>query len=61
MIWVPKRIPIDVAQPAYYDKLNTVLKSIPISNWKIYLKAYTIKNYADELSQTFCRCFIRVQ
>jgi putative endopeptidase len=44
---------IDVAQPAYYDKLNTVLKSIPISNWKIYLKAYTIKNYADELSQPF--------
>ena len=44
---------IDVAQPAYYDKLNTILKSIPISNWKIYLKAYTIKNYADELSQPF--------
>ena len=44
---------IDVAQPAYYDKLNTVLKSIPISDWKIYLKAYTIKNYADVLSQPF--------
>ena len=44
---------IDVGQPAYYDKLNAVLKSIPISNWKIYLKAYTIKNYADELSQPF--------
>ena len=44
---------IDVAQPAYYDKLNTILKSIPISNWKIYLKAYTIKNYADVLSQPF--------
>ncbi|HLA57892.1 MAG TPA: M13 family metallopeptidase, partial [Puia sp.] len=44
---------IDVGQPAYYDKLNTLLKSIPISNWKIYLKAYTIKNYADELSQPF--------
>jgi len=44
---------IDVAQPSYYDKLNTALKSIPISEWKIYLKAYTISNYADELSQPF--------
>ena len=41
---------IDVAQPAYYDKLNTALKSVPISDWKIYLKAYTINNYADVLS-----------
>ncbi|MEO5683972.1 MAG: M13 family metallopeptidase [Chitinophagaceae bacterium] len=44
---------IDVAQPAYYDKLNAVLKSIPLSDWKIYLKAYTISNYADVLSQPF--------
>ncbi len=44
---------IDVAQPAYYDKLNAALKSIPLSDWKIYLKAYTISNYADELSQPF--------
>ncbi len=44
---------IDVAQPAYYDKLNSALKSIPISEWKIYLKAYTISNYADVLSQPF--------
>ncbi len=44
---------IDVAQPAYYDKLNAALKSIPISEWKIYLKANTIGNYADLLSQPF--------
>ena len=44
---------IDVAQPAYYDKLNAALKSIPLSDWKIYLKAYTISNYADVLSQPF--------
>ena len=44
---------IDVAQPAYYEKLNSALKSIPLSEWKIYLKAYTIKNYADVLSQPF--------
>ncbi|MEP7318697.1 MAG: M13 family metallopeptidase, partial [Panacibacter sp.] len=44
---------IDVSQPAYYDKLNAVLKSIPISDWKIYLKAYSINTYSDVLSKPF--------
>ncbi|MFZ1798355.1 MAG: M13 family metallopeptidase [Chitinophagaceae bacterium] len=44
---------IDVAQPAYYDKLNDLLKTIPLSDWKIYLKAYTLNNYADALSKPF--------
>ncbi len=44
---------IDVSQPAYYDKLNTALKTIPLSDWKIYLKAYSISDYANELSKPF--------
>ncbi len=44
---------IDMAQPAYYDKLNTLLKSIPIEEWKIYLKAGTLQNYARALSKPF--------
>lgn len=44
---------IDVSQPAYYDKLNAALKSIPVSDWKVYLKAHTINNYADFLSKPF--------
>jgi putative endopeptidase len=44
---------IDVGQPAYYEKLNALLKSIPISDWKVYLKANTISNYANALSQPF--------
>ncbi|RFZ90621.1 M13 family peptidase [Mucilaginibacter conchicola] len=44
---------IDMAQPAYYDKLNTMLKTVSISNWKAYLKAATLQNYADRLSQPF--------
>ncbi|ANI89672.1 peptidase M13 [Arachidicoccus ginsenosidimutans] len=44
---------IDVSQPAYYDKLNSLLKSVPTSDWKIYLKAFTLNNYADILSQPF--------
>ena len=44
---------IDVAQPAYYEKLNAMITSIPVSDWKVYLKAYTISNYADVLSKPF--------
>lgn len=44
---------IDMAQPAYYDGLNTMLKSVSISNWKAYLKAATLQNYVDRLSQPF--------
>lgn len=44
---------IDVAQPAYYDKLNSLLKSVPLKNWKLYLKAKTIRNYAGDLSKPF--------
>ncbi len=44
---------IDVSQPAYYDKLNAALKTIPINDWKVYLKAYSISNYADVLSKPF--------
>jgi putative endopeptidase len=44
---------IDVGQPAYYDKLNTLLKTIPIANWKLYLKANAIEGYAADLSKPF--------
>jgi putative endopeptidase len=44
---------IDMAQPVYYDKLNTMLSSIAINDWKIYLKAGTLENYAETLSKPF--------
>jgi putative endopeptidase len=44
---------IDMAQPAYYDKLNTLLGSVSISDWKIYLRAITLENYAGTLSEPF--------
>lgn len=44
---------IDVAQPAYYDKLNSLLKSVPLKNWKLYLKAKTLRNYAGDFSKPF--------
>ena len=44
---------VDMEQPAYYDKLNILLKSIPINDWKIYLKAATLRNYAATLGKPF--------
>ncbi|MDN3550001.1 M13 family metallopeptidase [Mucilaginibacter aquaedulcis] len=44
---------IDMAQPAYYDKLNTMLTSVSINDWKVYLKASVLENYAETLSKPF--------
>lgn len=44
---------IDVSQPAYFSTLNTLLKSVAISDWKVYLKAYSLNNYANVLSKPF--------
>lgn len=44
---------LDVAQPGYYDKVNSLLKSIPLGDWKLYLKANYINSYADYLSKPF--------
>jgi putative endopeptidase len=44
---------VDVGQPEYYKKLNELLVSIPIEDWKLYLKATTLRNYADNLSKDF--------
>ncbi|MBU0696761.1 MAG: M13 family metallopeptidase [Bacteroidetes bacterium] len=48
-----KADPIDIGQPAYYDQLNKLLKSVPINDWKVYLKANSIGTYADVLSKSF--------
>lgn len=44
---------IDMPQTAYYDKLNSMLKSTSLNDWKLYLKANTLKNYADLLNKAF--------
>jgi len=44
---------VDMEQPAYYDKLNVLLTSIPIDDWKIYLKATTLRKYSAMLSKPF--------
>ncbi|HTN35554.1 MAG TPA: M13 family metallopeptidase [Arachidicoccus sp.] len=44
---------LDMEQPAYYVKLNSLLKSVPLDSWKVYLKANTLGTYANTLSTPF--------
>ncbi|GGG47826.1 M13 family metallopeptidase [Bizionia arctica] len=44
---------IDVAQPAYYNALNNMLSSVSLDQWKLYLKANSIKSHDNILSQPF--------
>ena len=44
---------VNVGQPAYYEKLDTMLKSVPVNDWKIYLKAKALTTYSNFLSQPF--------
>uniref|UniRef100_UPI0040485E88 M13 family metallopeptidase n=1 Tax=Polaribacter sp. TaxID=1920175 RepID=UPI0040485E88 len=44
---------IDLKQPGYYDELNKLLGTVSISDWKMYLKANTLGNYASLLSKPF--------
>lgn len=44
---------LDLKQPAYYDKLNAMLASVPLENWKVYLKANSISSHDDILSKPF--------
>jgi putative endopeptidase len=44
---------IDMPQAAYYDKLNGMLKSVSLNDWKAYLKANTLRNYSEALSKPF--------
>ncbi|SDD01680.1 M13 family metallopeptidase [Niabella drilacis] len=44
---------VDMEQAGYYTRLNTLLQTVSIPNWKLYLRAHILKNYAGYLSQPF--------
>lgn len=44
---------VDIGQPNYYEKLNELLGSISLDDWKMYLRANIMTNYADILSEPF--------
>jgi len=44
---------LDIKQPAYYTKLNEMLVTVPLEDWKLYLKANSIGTHDDILSKDF--------
>jgi putative endopeptidase len=44
---------VNVGQPAYYDKLDAMLKSVSLNDWKVYVKANALTAYSNFLSQPF--------
>lgn len=46
---------VNMQQPAYYDRLNGLLTSVSIEDWKAYLRTETLVSYADFLSKPFTK------
>ncbi|MGN6294131.1 MAG: M13 family metallopeptidase [Chitinophagaceae bacterium] len=44
---------VNMGQPAYYDKLNAMLSTVPVNDWKVYLKASMLRDYSGFLSKPF--------
>jgi putative endopeptidase len=44
---------VNLAQPAYYLKLNELLRTTPVETWKTYLRAHLLDNVAPALSNDF--------
>src|SRR5450432_729219 len=44
---------LNLSQPGYYVKLNTLLKTVPVGNWNAYLRFHLINSYAFCLSAPF--------
>ncbi|MFT5230858.1 MAG: putative endopeptidase [Planctomycetota bacterium] len=44
---------LDLRQPAYYTSLNTMLTTVSLEDWKLYLKANSIGSHDDILSKPF--------
>lgn len=42
-----------VGQPAFYRQLSNLLQSVPVDDWKNYLRFHFIDNYASYLSTAF--------
>jgi putative endopeptidase len=44
---------VNIGQPGYYKKLNTLLTTTPVSTWKAYLKFHVVNDAAPYLSSAF--------
>lgn len=46
---------VNISQPAYYQKLNDLLKTVSTDTWKTYLRFHVINNAAPVLSSAFVK------
>lgn len=44
---------INLGQPGYYAKLDTLLQTVPVDTWKTYLRFHVLDNAAPVLSKDF--------
>ncbi|MEO6915234.1 MAG: M13 family metallopeptidase, partial [Chitinophagaceae bacterium] len=44
---------VNISQPAFYLKLNELLKSVPVETWQVYLRFHTLDHAAQNLSSDF--------
>lgn len=44
---------VNIGQPAFFEKVNQLLRSTPLDAWKKYLAFHTIRNFAGALSSDF--------
>ncbi len=42
-----------VGQPAFFTEVNTLLTTVPVADWKTYLKWQTLTSFAGQLSSNF--------
>ena len=44
---------VNVGQPAFFAKVNDLLKTVPVDTWKTYLRFHTLSSSASALSSAF--------
>lgn len=44
---------LDIAQPAYYDALNSMLTTVSLDHWKLYLKVNSIASHDNIIGKPF--------
>ncbi|MBK8609247.1 MAG: M13 family metallopeptidase [Chitinophagaceae bacterium] len=44
---------LNIGQPGYYQKLNELLTTVPVENWKTYLRFHVLNDAAPALSSPF--------
>ncbi|HEY6271873.1 MAG TPA: M13 family metallopeptidase [Terriglobales bacterium] len=51
----PKFTDVNVVPPDFFEKVNPVIDSVPIADWKTYLRWHTVRTAASWLSDAFVK------